>query len=344
MKRMSSHLRANLWLLGLSLLLCSALYPLVLLGIGQAVFPHQAEGSLLRDSSGKVIGSHLIAQPFADKDGKAKDEYFQPRPSAASYRPDASGASNWAVSNYKLRDRVARALGPIVRYGGTDSTKQGRLVGPDVESWFAQDRFQGQPHLVAQWAQAHPAMAQAWVKADKLNTDYVAQWQDSHLIEIEKWIAKNREHQGPTAEDLAVPFFESYSRSFPGTWPVATAAEGQAEKRIERVKKGSDIQSVFFDMWRQEHPQEDLEQLPADLVMASGSGLDPHITLKNALFQLDRVAEEWAKKRNAPREKIRREIEAIVQDRAEAPFGGLVGVKLINVLEVNLTVRERYGN
>ena len=107
---MIAHLRANLWLLVLTVLLCSVLYPLVLLGIGQTVFHDKAQGSLLTDAEGNPIGSRLIAQPFT------ADEYFQPRPSAASYNAAASGASNWAGNNYLLRDRVARQLGPIVKY------------------------------------------------------------------------------------------------------------------------------------------------------------------------------------------------------------------------------------
>src|SRR5581483_3633016 len=107
---MQSHLRANLWLVVLTLLLCSVLYPAVLLGIGQVAFSHQAEGSLLKQKD-EVIGSRLIAQPFSGA------EYFQPRPSAASYKADASGASNWGANNYLLRDRVARQLGPLARYG-----------------------------------------------------------------------------------------------------------------------------------------------------------------------------------------------------------------------------------
>src|SRR5262245_52491631 len=107
---MLAHLRANLWLLGLSLLLCCVLYPLALWAAGRAVFRHQADGSLLTGSDGKPVGSRLIAQPFSG------DEYFQPRPSAASYNAAASGASNWGASNYLLRDRVARQLGPIVKY------------------------------------------------------------------------------------------------------------------------------------------------------------------------------------------------------------------------------------
>src|SRR5689334_18241431 len=99
---MLPHLRANLWLLAWTLVLCSVLYPLSLWAVGQAVFRHQAEGSLI-DRSGKpagaagaAVGSRLIAQPFTG------DGYFQPRPSAASYNAAASGASNWGANNYLL--------------------------------------------------------------------------------------------------------------------------------------------------------------------------------------------------------------------------------------------------
>src|SRR5262249_9944406 len=151
---MWNHIRANLWLLFVTLFLCSVLYPLVLLGIGQTVFPDKAEGSLLRDADGKPIGSRLIAQPFS------KDEYFQPRPSSASYKAAASGGSNWGASNYLLRDRVARQLGPIVRYRSS-TPHQGGLVGPDVEKWF-----RTKPGIVAEWAEKHEKVAQAWVNAD----------------------------------------------------------------------------------------------------------------------------------------------------------------------------------
>src|SRR5581483_5379304 len=116
MNPMMIHLRVNLFLLAFTLLFCAVLYPLVLLGIGQTIFPGKADGSLI-GADGRAVtepataaGSRLIAQPFND------DRYFQPRPSAASYNGAASAASNWGASNYQLRDRVAQALGPVVKY------------------------------------------------------------------------------------------------------------------------------------------------------------------------------------------------------------------------------------
>ncbi len=112
---------------------------------------------------------------------------------------------------------------------------------------------------------------------------------------------------------------------------------------IEPVKDGSDIQSIFFDMWRQDHPDADLQDIPGDLVTTSGSGLDPNITLQNAEYQLDRVAAKWAADTKRDPSGHSSEIDQILQANARAPFGGLAGEKLVNVLEVNLELRKRYG-
>ena len=335
---MTRHIRSNLWLLALTVLLGSVIYPGALLLIGQTLFSQRADGSLILDRDGKALGSSLIAQPFS------KDEYFQPRPSAASYNGAASGASNWGGNNYKLRDRVARQIGPIVKYRG--GPKKGQLVGPDIETWFKADRAQGQPGIVAQWAQAHSGLASAWVTADKLNTEYVGAWQKAHPADVARWIKDNPGTSEPAPADLAVPFFTAYSKEHPGTFPGAVetkTADGKTEKHIEPLKAGSDIQSIFFDLWLQDHAQADLEPIPADLVMASGSGLDPHITLKGAQYQLERVAAAWAEKTKKDPAQVQKEIAALLDERAEAPLGGLVGVKLVNVLEMNLALRDRYS-
>ena len=123
----------------------------------------------------------------------------------------------------------------------------------------------------------------------------------------------------------------------------ARAPTARPRRPIEPVKEGADIQSIFFDMWRQEHADADLQDVPGDMVTTSGSGLDPHITLDNAQFQLDRVAGKWAANLKRDPAQVRDEIEQILQGNASAPLGGLAGEKMVNVLEVNLELRKRYG-
>lgn len=362
---MLQHIRANLVLLVASVVVCCVIYPLVLLGIGQTIFPEKAEGSLIRDKDGKVVGSRLIAQPFTG------DEYFQPRPSAASYNGAASGASNWGANNYLLRDRVAKALGPIVKYSG--GAKKGQLVGPDVEEWFHTAKYKNddgtETGVVAKWANDHSTIAQNWVKADKANGEFVAAWARQHPKEVEEWKKKNPDTPEPKPEDLAGPFFESFSATFPGQFPSMVdhkLPEGKTEKRMEPVKEGTDIQSTFFDMWLQEHPNAELEPVPADMVMASGSGLDPHITLKSAQYQLDRVAGAWAKKivgdpdeeafkkdegkkkeyeakLEQTEAKVKKDIETLLRHNSMDSITA-IRAPIINVLEMNLELQDRFAS
>jgi potassium-transporting ATPase KdpC subunit len=335
---MLRYIAKSLWLLFFSVVICSVLYPLVLWAIGQVAFPFQANGSLLTGPDGKPVGSRLIAQPFT------KDEYFQPRPSAASYNAAASASSSLAASNYALRDRVARTLGPIVKY--RSGAKAGRLAAPDVENWFRQDKFQGNPHIVAQWADLHNSLAQAWVNADPTHGSYVANWAKIHPAIVARWINDNPGTPQPKAADLAVLFFETFSGENPGRFPFAVthaAAGGKIETIIKPVGEGVEIRSIFFDMWRQDHPDADLQDVPGDLVTTSASGLDPHITLQNAEFQLGRVASAWAARQKADASAIRKDIEDILKKNAAAPWDGLIGEKFVNVLEVNLELQKRYG-
>jgi len=335
---MLQQLSKSVLLLVFSVVACCILYPLVLWGIGQTVFPFQANGSMLKGPDGAVVGSRLIAQPFT------KDEYFQPRPSSPSYDASASASSSLSASNYALRDRVARSIGPIVKY--RSGAKAGQPVAPDVEQWFQKDTFQGSPHIVAQWADLHNSLAQAWVSADPKNGPYVDAWAKSHPAVVAQWIKDNPATPQPKAADLAVVFFKDFSNANPGRFPSAvtkTGTDGKPQTTLEPVKEGSDIQSIFFDMWRQEHSDADLQNVPGDLVTTSASGLDPHITLQNAEFQLDRVAGKWAANLKRDPVEVHREIEQILQQNASAPFNGIAGEKFVNVLEINLELRKRFG-
>lgn len=82
--------------------------------------------------------------------------------------------------------------------------------------------------------------------------------------------------------------------------------------------------------------------VPADAVTTSGSGLDPHITLKNAQGQLDRVATAWAAKKGIDEVQVRRVVEAVLREAAFEPLAGLAGGEpLVHVLEVNLELIRR---
>jgi K+-transporting ATPase ATPase C chain len=86
-----------------TLVLTGLIYPFVMTGLSQVLFPWRANGSLVTDEKGQVVGSELIAQGFANPG------YFQPRPSAAGekgYDAANSSGSNLGPTSKKLQDRI----------------------------------------------------------------------------------------------------------------------------------------------------------------------------------------------------------------------------------------------
>ncbi len=115
-------------------------YPLAITGIAKVAFPYQAEGSLVKDAKGQVIGSELIAQPFA------KDEYLHPRPSAAGtngYDTTSSGGSNYGPLNPDLAKRIKGDAANLRTSTGHDEipddaiTTSGSGLDPDISPAYA---------------------------------------------------------------------------------------------------------------------------------------------------------------------------------------------------------------
>lgn len=102
----ASLLRASIGLTIVSLGLCGFLYSATVTGLGQLLFPAQANGSLI-ELDGKILGSSLVAQPFTDP------KYFQPRPSAANYDPMAMAGSNMARTNPELTKIIEQRIADI---------------------------------------------------------------------------------------------------------------------------------------------------------------------------------------------------------------------------------------
>lgn len=175
---------ASIRLVIVTLLICVAGYTALLLGFAQIVTPHTAEGSLIKDKNGKIVGSHLIAQSFTNAIN------FWPRPSAVDYNGAGAGGSNKSPTSTNLTERAQQL---IEQYGAS----------------------------------------------------------------VEK-------------------------------------------------------------------------PLPAELVAASGGGLDPHITEHAALYQGERVA----KARGLPPARV----EALIKRQAFAPGGALTAYRLVNVLELNISL------
>ena len=444
-----SHLRANFWLLVLTLVICCTLYPAAVWVVGQVCFHDSAQGSLL-DANGqstsdpsKAVGSKLIAQSFNSA------WFFQSRPSAVSYAANASGASNYAASNPKLRGRVAAQLGPIVRYSEAYTKGHPKPDGgdpnpqDDIKAWF-KAQTDAKRDLFTEWANNNSSIAQAWatggwVVGSTSVKDYILQWAKDHPDVVAAWKNDNPNVKtDPGADALVSYFFKSYEKEHFGTWPTAEApgdittrivawakdhadvvkkwkaanpkAEGEPKDAdllaffysdytknpkdwppldpaewvdandqgvvtaiVKPDAQDSDVQSIFFDTWLTEQatakkldPLKDFAQVPADMVTTSGSGLDPDISLANAVYQKDTVVPAYADKiatdlvardenknlrddqkkklHDDLTEKLKPEVGKVVDkllaELASRPMFGLTGDKpLVNVLQLNLRLQ-----
>jgi K+-transporting ATPase ATPase C chain len=124
-------------------IVCGIAYPLVVLAIGTAAFADQADGSLILDDDGDVVGSSLIGQSFEG------DEWFLSRPSAAGdgYDGSASSASNLGPTNPALLDTVAERIAEVREREGLDDdaevpvdavTASGSGLDPHISVAYAQ--------------------------------------------------------------------------------------------------------------------------------------------------------------------------------------------------------------
>lgn len=150
-----------------TLVLTGLIYPIIVTGLARAFFSQKADGSLVKNEQGQVVGSALIGQGFS---GVA---YFQPRPSAAGsgYDATASSGSNLGPTSAKLKDRVTTDAMRLQR----QNPEAGGLLPADLVMASASGL---DPHITpeaAHWQVARIA------KARQVATARIMQLVETHL-------------------------------------------------------------------------------------------------------------------------------------------------------------------
>lgn len=130
----------------LSTVVLGLLYPLAIFGVGQAVAPFQANGSVVKDAAGQPAASALIAQVPADDAGVQDPAWFHARPSAVGWDPASSSASNLGPNDTKLLDAVAANRAAVAKAEGVSEdevpadavTASGSGLDPHISPAYAE--------------------------------------------------------------------------------------------------------------------------------------------------------------------------------------------------------------
>ena len=283
-------------------IICCGVYPLVVWGIAQTLFPNQANGSLLNRSGAyttkdsEAVGSALLGQPFS------LPGYFHPRPSAAGngYDPTSSGGSNLGPLSDKLINGLtqtppAPATQPTTQASAPAATQAVAAATAPTTAPAETLAFDGVRLRTLHYAMDNNISFKLYnVKPDGTRTEVpLKQFQDG---------------QGNLNDVALVDAFPH--------------PENDAADRVVLVAddfKTADGTPVM---------------IPADAVTASGSGLDPHITPENAAMQAARVA--------AARKVPVDQLNAMINQYTDTPGLGILGDPGVNVLRLNLALDAKF--
>jgi K+-transporting ATPase ATPase C chain len=271
-------------------------YPVFIWLVAQIPGLHdKANGSVI-EANGKPVGSSLIGQSFTDKDGNALPQYFQSRASAAGdgYDPLATSASN---------------LGPesVVDTPGDPSL-------PKDDNGYKASLLTLVCSRSASVGELEGVNgARPFCTGDGVGAVLsVIGPRDArgNVLHPTKVVSINE-----PCETTRTPFLNTY--------------EGV---RVECAKFGDDYSIGQIVPIRGAAPAE--PQVPADAVTASGSGLDPHISVAYADLQVNRVA----KARGVSAD----EVQQAVADNTDGRWLGFIGEPRVNVLQLNLELDQKY--
>jgi potassium-transporting ATPase KdpC subunit len=254
-----------------------------------------ANGSII-EVDGKPVGSSLIGQSFTDKDGNALPQYFQSRPSAAGdgYDPLATSASNLGPES--IVDTPADPSAPK-----DDNGYKASLLTLVCSRSAAVGKLEGvdgsRPFCTGDGVGA--VLSVIGPRDARGN-----------VVHPTKVVSVNE-----PCDTTPTPFLNTY--------------EGV---RVECAKFGEDYTIGQIVPIRGAAPAD--PEVPADAVTASGSGLDPHISIAYADLQVKRVA----KARGVSPDQIQQ----AVADNSDGRWLGFFGEPRVNVLKLNLELDQKY--
>lgn len=285
------------------MLICGLLFPLLLSGLSALLFPHQANGSLIA-VDGKPVGAEYVGQEFTE------EYYMWSRPSAYHYNIYVEGEDG--------------------RQTYTDGSEF-----PGIGSG-SNNYAPSNPALLERVEQDIVNYVARTLKADPSGLPGEAELLDAQIAYV-------AEKAGCSADQLkqqasAVPEDGSQVLAY-----LAKAAGLPAgEKDLESLAAGAPTLYQLQKEYVAEASHTSLEEveaviaaLPTDLMTASGSGLDPHISPESAAIQVPRIAEASG----LSEEKV----QEIIRNNTSGKVLGIFGTDTVHVLKVNLEIAENMG-